>query len=131
MRKYILAAVAALSLGFSGLAVHAAVASKEGFTEEGSWTGALLDNHCGDKQKDEAAALKHPTSCALKESCAASGFQLIVGDKHYKLDDKGNEQAKAYLEKVKDKDEGVKVTIAGKVDGDKIEVSSIKDAEGK
>jgi len=123
MKKYMLAAVAALSLGFGALAVHAA--------EEGAWTGALIDNHCGDKKADEAAAMKHPVSCALKESCAASGFQLVVGDKHYKLDDKGNEQAKAYLEKVSDKDSGVKVTIAGKVDGDKIEVSSIKDAEKK
>jgi hypothetical protein len=43
--------------------------------------------------------------------------------------DKGNEQARAYLEKVADKGAGVKVTISGKVDGDKIEVSSIKDAD--
>ena len=56
MKKYILAAVAAVSLGFSAMAVHAA--------EDGSWTGALLDNHCGEKQKDEASAMKHPTSCA-------------------------------------------------------------------
>jgi PDZ domain-containing secreted protein len=120
MKKYIFAAVAALGICFSAMALQAA--------EEGSWTGALIDNHCGAK-KDEAAALKHPTSCALKDTCAASGFQLVVGDKHYKLDDKGNEEAKAYLEKVSDKDAGAKVTIAGKVEGDKIDVSSIKDAK--
>ena len=92
---------------------------------------ALIDNHCGAKQKDEAAALKHPASCSLKESCSASGYQLVVGDKHYKLDDKGNEQAKAYIEKLEKKDAGAKVTVAGKVEGEKIEVSSIKEAEGK
>ena len=123
MKKCILAAVAAVSLGFSAIAVRAA--------EEGAWTGALIDNHCGEKKADEAAALKHPVSCALKEACAASGYQLVVGDKHYKLDDKGNEEAKAYLEKVTDKTAGAKVTIAGKVEGEKIEVSSIKEAESK
>ena len=121
MKKYILAAAAALSLGFSAMAVRAA--------EEGSWTGALLDNKCGAKQKDEESALKHPTSCALKESCAASGFQLIVGDKHYELDSKGNDEAKAYLEKLGDKSAGAKVTVTGKVEGDKIDVSSIADAK--
>jgi hypothetical protein len=121
MRKQILAAVAAVSLGFSALAVSAA--------DEGSWTGALIDNHCGENQKDEAAAMKHPVSCALKDSCAASGYQLIVKDKHYKLDDKGSEQAKAYLEKVGDKDSGAKVTLTGKVEGDKIDVTSIKEAK--
>lgn len=124
MKKFILAAVAVAGLGFSTLAVRAAAPAKD------SWTGALVDNNCGAKQKDEAAALKHPVSCALKKSCSASGYQLIVGDKHYKLDDKGNEQAKAYLEKVKDKDTGAKVTVSGKVEGEKIEVSTIKEAEG-
>jgi len=123
MKKYILAAVAAASLGFSAMTVLA--------SEDGAWTGALIDNHCGAKQADEAAALKHKVSCALKESCAASGYQLVVGDKHFKLDDKGNEQAKAYLEKLTDKDAGAKVTIAGKLEGDKLEVSSIKEAQSK
>ena len=76
-----------------------------------------------------AQAAKHPVSCSLKESCSASGYQLIVGDKHYKLDDKGNEQAKAYLEKEKAEKGANKVTIAGKLEGEKIEVTSIKGAE--
>jgi hypothetical protein len=70
-------------------------------------------------------------SCSLKEKCAASGYQLVVGDKHYKLDDKGNEQAKAYLEKEKETKGANKVTISGKIEGEKIEVSSIKAADAK
>ena len=118
MTKSILAAVAAATLSFSALAVHAA--------DEGSWTGALVDNKCG-AHKNEEAALKHPVSCALKESCSASGYQLVVGDKHYELDAKGNEEAKALLEKAENKDTGLKVTVDGKIDGDKIAVTSIKE----
>lgn len=95
--------------------------------EDKPLTGTLIDNMCGDKKKTEEDAAKHTAACAKKESCAASGYQLIVGDKHYKLDDKGNEKAKEYL---KD-NEGMKVTIEGKVDGEKIEVASIKEAEKK
>ena len=88
-------------------------------------TGTLIDNHCGEKKADEAAAASHKADCAVK--CADSGYQLIIGDKHYKFDDKGNDQAKAYLKDNKD----MKVTVEGKMEGDKIEVTSIKPAEEK
>ena len=91
-----------------------------------SWTGVLIDNHCaGDKS--EADAAKHPVSCAKKPACADSGYQLIVGDKHVKFDDKGNEQAKAYLEKA----ESTKVVVMGTMEGDMVKVTSIKAAEEK
>jgi nitrite reductase/ring-hydroxylating ferredoxin subunit len=80
-------------------------------------TGVLIDNACGAKQKDEAAAAKHPMACSKKDSCAASGYQLVVGDKHYKLSDKGNDEAKAYLEKAT----STHVTVEGKLDGDIIQ----------
>jgi len=85
-------------------------------------TGTLIDNMCGDKKADEAAAASHKAACAVK--CADSGYQLMVGDKHYKFDDKGNDAAKAYL---KDND-SMKVTVEGKATDDKIEVASIKAA---
>ena len=50
---------------------------------------------------------------------------MIVGDKHIKFDDKGNEQAKAYLEKA----DATRVTVEGKMEGDKMEVTSIKAAD--
>ena len=87
-------------------------------------TGVLIDNACGAKQADEASAAKHPLKCAMKDACAASGYQLIVGDKHYTLDDKGNEQAKAYLAHA----DSTRVTVEGKMNGEKMEVTSIKAA---
>jgi len=51
-------------------------------------------------------------------------YQLIVGDKHYKLDDKGNEKAKEYLAKA----DSTRVTVEGKMEGETMEVSSIKAA---
>jgi hypothetical protein len=85
-------------------------------------TGTLIDNMCGAKKKDETAAASHKADCAVK--CADSGYQLMVGDKHYKFDDAGNEKAKEYLKENKD----LKVVVDGKVEGEKIEVASIKAA---
>ena len=91
-------------------------------------TGTLIDNMCGAKKADEAAAAKHTTACCMKEGCADSGFQLIVGDKHYKLDDAGNEKAKAYLKDAK----STKVTVDAKADGEKLtDLTSIKAAEAE
>jgi len=89
-------------------------------------TGVLIDNMCGAKQKDEASAAKHPLACAKKDSCAESGYQLVVGDKHYKLDDKGNAEAKTYLATAK----STHVTVDGSMDGDTMKVASIKAAAG-
>ena len=92
-----------------------------------SMTGTLIDNMCGDKKKDEADAAKHTAACAKKESCASSGYQLLVGDKHYKFDDAGNEKAKEYLKDAK----SLKVTVDAKADGEKLtDIASIKAAEG-
>jgi hypothetical protein len=95
--------------------------------EDKPMTGTLIDNMCGDKKKDEADAAKHTAACAMKESCAASGYQLLVGDKRYKFDDKGNELAKAYLKDHKE----MKVTVDGTADGEKLAVTSVKPAEKK
>jgi len=114
-RALIVAAVAAL--GFFSLAP---VARAE------AMTGTLIDNMCGAKKADEAAAAKHTTACCQKEGCAESGYQLIVGDKHYKLDDAGNAKAKEYLKEAK----SLKVTVDAKADGEKLtDLTSIKAAE--
>jgi len=99
-----------------------------GITRAEAMTGTLIDNMCGAKKADEAAAAKHTAACAKKEGCADSGYQLIVGDKHYKLDDAGNEKAKEYLKEAK----SLKVTVDAKKDGEKLtEVASIKAAEAE
>ena len=124
MKKFTIAALAFVVVGMLGLVVRAADEDMKG---EHAMTGVLIDNACGNKDsnKSEADAAKHPVSCCKKEACAASGYQLVVGDKHYKLDDKGNDQAKAYL----DKADSTKVTIMGSMDGDTMKVTSIKAAE--
>ncbi|MDB5305325.1 MAG: hypothetical protein JWM97_2874 [Phycisphaerales bacterium] len=122
VRKCLLAAVAISGLSLPGPTARAEDAKDQ---KDHTKTGVLIDNTCGAKQADETAAAKHPQKCAMKESCAASGYQLIVGDKHYKLDDKGNEKAKAYLAKA----DSTRVTIEGTVVDEKIEVTSIKAAD--
>jgi len=116
LRNYLLAAVAVFGMSLFVANTRAG--------EDHAMTGVLIDNACGAKATDEAAATKHPMKCSLKDACAASGYQLVVGDKHYKLDDKGNEKAKAYLEHA----DTNHVTIDGKMEGEKMTVVSIKAA---
>ena len=125
MNKLLLIAFAAVaSLTLVAVVTRAA----DDMKGEHDMAGILIDNHCGEKQADAEAAAKHTVDCCKKGACAASGYQLIVGDKHYKLDDKGNTAAKAYLEKA----DSTKVIITGKMEGeDKIAVTAIKAAEAK
>jgi hypothetical protein len=123
MNKFLLIALAA-----AGLTMVAYTTRAQDMKGEHDMAGILIDNQCGAKQADEAAAAKHTVACCKKEACAASGYQLIVGDKHYKLDDKGIEQAKAYLAKA----DSTKVIVTGKMEGDdKIAVTAIKAAGEK
>ena len=121
LKKMLLVGVAALSMSLGARVLLAEDAKP--------MTGVLIDNMCGDKDANKTAdaAMKHKNGCAMK--CADSGFQLIVGDKHYKLDEAGNAKAKEYLS---NKDNGNMVTIDGKMADDKItDVTSIKAAEKK
>jgi hypothetical protein len=113
-----------LALAAAGLSLLSFTARAAEDEKAHSMTGTLIDNMCGDKKADEAAAASHKAACAMKDSCASSGYQLIVGDKHYKFDDKGNDKAKEYLKDNKD----MKVVVDGKMEGDKLEVDSIKPA---
>lgn len=113
--KYALLAVAVILVAFAS---QAPAHDPDG---NHKYTGCLIDNACGDKLKDEAAAKARTTKCTLKDPCAASGFQIIVGEKHIKLSDAGNEKAKAYLAK----NENTNVVIAGRIEDDKLEVASI------
>jgi hypothetical protein len=121
LKKLMLVAVASISMTLGARAVLAEDAKP--------MTGVLIDNMCGDKDANKTAdaAMKHKAKCAMK--CADSGFQLIVGDKHYKLDDAGNAKAKEYFA---DEKASSMVTVDGKMADDKItDVTSIKAAEKK
>ena len=122
-KKLALVGVASMAMTFTTRIARADDAASKPIT------GVLIDNMCGDKDanKDETAAAKHKIGCAKK--CADSGFQVVIGDKHYKLDDAGNEKAKEYI---KEKGAKTMVTIDGKMGDDKItDVQSIKPAEEK
>jgi len=109
MRKQLWIGVALVTLGLVGF-VSKAIA------DETTVSGVLIDNACAakfaDKDDPEAAAAGHPKSCAVKPKCAASGYCVISGKQLLKLDDKGNELAKAYLAK---DDTTTKVTVKGTV----------------
>ena len=114
MKKSLFAGVALLGLSmFAGYSYGA----------DEKFTGVLIDQKCG-AGKDEAAAAKHPTACSVK--CSKSGYELITGDKHVKLDEASAAKAKEYLSK--DGAEA-KVTIEGTKDGDTLKVTSIEAAK--
>ena len=114
MKKSLFAGVALLGLSmFAGYSYGA----------DEKFTGVLIDQRCG-AGKDEAAAADHKASCCIK--CAKSGFELITGKTHLKLDDASAAKAKEYLG---EKDASTKVTIEGTKDGDTLKVTSIAAAK--
>lgn len=123
MRKILIAALA-----ISGLSVFGTGLRADDKAKGEKITGVLIDNACGSKQKDQESAAKHPKSCSLKEGCAKSGFQVVSGEKHLKLDEKGNELAKKYLEV---EENGVEVVVMGTVKDDMLTVTSIEPAGEK
>ena len=123
MRKFVLPLAAVLALGLSVKFVSAADDKDSDSSGKGQKiTGVLVDEHCAGKFKTEKAASKHPASCAAKCSKDGGEFVLFQGDKQYKLDKKGNELAKEYIEK---KDAKTKVTVTGQKEGDEIKVTDI------
>src|SRR6266704_1220484 len=88
-------------------------------------TGNLIDNACAESAKDlDAKAKNHPTSCAMMESCAQSGYAVYADHKLYKLDEKGNGSAAELLKSTKTL-KGVKVSVEGTVEGDTIHVTKL------
>jgi hypothetical protein len=87
-----------------------------------SWKGvSLVDQTCHDQVKGSPDA--HTKSCALK--CADSGYGIFTSDgKWLKLDDKGNKDAVAALQKTKKKDH-LRVDVEGTQKGDTIQVASL------
>jgi hypothetical protein len=97
-----------------------------------SIVGYLVDQSCAKKmvmddvKKSDARAAKHTKDCALEETCKASDFGIVTGGKFYRFNDAGNKKAADYLSATK-KENNLKVAVAGTMDGDKMNVESIKD----
>ena len=91
--------------------------------------GYIIDNMCAGQHSSEAGfgekVKKHPTSCALMDSCVESGYAVFTSDaKLYKFDSEGNAKAVELLKATKTKS-GVPIVVEGTIDGDTIKVTSI------
>lgn len=100
--------------------------------QKSTLTGNLIDKACATGKASKAehpqeVAGKHPKSCSLMENCAKSGFGVYADGKFYEFDEKGSTLAKAALEK-STKDRGATFKVVGTVDGGKMTVDSITEA---
>jgi hypothetical protein len=95
-------------------------------------TGHLVDKACSGRfvaaATPQEASAGHSKKCALMEKCAASGYGVFSDGKYYEFDAKGTELAKAAFEK-STKEKGATFKVVGKVEGAKISVVSITEAE--
>lgn len=121
---------------FAALSLNAqAKSEKKVGTAEKTYKGFLADKMCGsgftktgDAKTASAKAKKHTKDCALEENCKASGYGLIIGGKFHKFDDAGDKLALEYLNKTK-RENNLVVKVKGTMDGDMINVASLKDAK--
>src|ERR1051326_2491322 len=98
------------------LMLSVAVFSAVAFAE--TWNGTLVDVMC--KGKDLAG---HTRKCAV--GCAKSGFAVVLSDGRFlKLDEGGNAKALAALKSI-EKEKDLKVKVAGKLEGETIQVDSL------
>jgi hypothetical protein len=124
LKKFIFSLTAIMALSLVALA----------YDGDSTLEGVIVDKNCatgkvpkqgGDLQ---TAAANESKGCILMPSCVNSGLGVYSGGKYYLFDAKGNELAKAALEKSK-KDKGAKFKVTGKVTGDKMAVESITEVE--
>lgn len=87
--------------------------------------GVLVDKACSaDMSFNDAKG--HSKDCAMMEDCRKSGFGVVTAEgKFLKFDAAGDQKAVEALEAT-DKEEGIMVSVDGKIDGDMIKVSSLK-----
>lgn len=88
-------------------------------------TGWLMDQCCVVKTKDPA---KHSRTCNLMESCAASGYGIMLKQqdgsfKFYLFNEKGQYLAKDYLKRTK-KETNLTITVKGNWNGEILQVAS-------
>ena len=117
IRKTFLLAIV-LCLGLSAFAQEAAKPTKI--------KGYLVDNMCA--SGDEAMDKGHPTACAKMDKCAKSGFAVVLGDKSYKLDEKGNELALEVVKSTKT-EKGLKVEVEGTLEGDTLHATTVAEVK--
>ena len=136
MNKLSRVAVIGCALVFAVFSLNAqAKTEKKEMAGEKTYKGFLADKMCGtgftksgDAKKATEKAKKHTKDCALEENCKASGYGLIIGAKFHKFNDAGDKLALEYLNKTK-KESNLVVQVKGTMDGDVINVASLKDTK--
>jgi hypothetical protein len=96
-------------------------------------TGYVVDVKCATehaKEKPEDImkfAAEHTRECALKPECVRSGYGIFADGQWFPFDAKGNELAKAMIEKTQKKDH-IKATVEGTKHEGKIFVQKLTEA---
>jgi hypothetical protein len=86
-------------------------------------------DHINDKAEDATKfSAEHTKSCGLMDECVKSGYAIFSDGKWYPFDAKGNELAKALIEKTR-KSDHIKATVEGMKHDGKILVEKITEVE--
>jgi len=113
-----------LILLFAFLTVSPVSAKKE--TAQKTWSGYLMDKMCSKRKAgDMDKMIAHTKTCLTEESCATTGYGVVVGKKFIPFDTKGNEITANYL-KTTSKDKDFKIEVTGTMKKNKITVKDIK-----
>ena len=118
--------IALLLLATVGLFVSNSVTIAKGTPTASSWTGTLVDKHCGKHMEADKLA-SHEKACVMK--CAKNGKDLgiSINGTWYSFDKKG-EQLGWKILKNSTADANVQVTVNGTLKGNKIHVTSMQKA---
>ncbi len=97
-----------------------------------SWQGSLVDaKSAPDIVKDPTMAMKNAAdytrATALMDVSRTSGYGLVTAGKWLKFDTAGDQQVADFL-KTTMQSKGIMVTVTGRLDGEVLTVSSIKEA---
>ena len=97
--------------------------------DEVTLTGVIIDKHCveGHEAELESFATSHSKACAIKCAAAGKPLGLISEGKWYAFDEEGSKKAAKLLKKSKS-DKAVRAEVTGRLDGETLTVSSIKEA---
>jgi len=104
-----------------------AIMAVNAFAADTTVKGHLVDRACAAEEGPQAGfGANHSKGCLQMPPCSKSGYAVLTEDKKViKFDDKGNEQAKKFIEGLT-KQKDIKVTVTGDLNNDSITVSKIE-----
>ena len=108
------------------VALVAAMAAAGG--KKQTLSGHLVDILCSSEHASEGEAFgaKHSKECLQMPDCVQSGYAVLTADKQViKFDAKGNEETRKQLASLA-KQKDIRVSVTGRVEGDTIQVASLR-----